>query len=153
MKKYIPVMTTLPPAPHPETPLQLIQCGCSKSVCKPSRCKCNAIHYIVLICVAKSRRELMTFEQLFFIWIQTFLNIYLHLLRRSYMIIIIGECFRILRKKGFWLSHLNECPELLCGLSCDHRWSLTIPMKNRPCEKRILQGITISLGPVILRVV
>ena len=61
----------------------------------------------------------------------------------------------ILRKKnrGFWLSHLNECPELLCGLSCDHRWSQTIPMRNSPWEKRILQGITISLGPTILWVV
>ena len=29
-------------------------------------------------------------------------------------------------KKGFWPSHLNECPELLCGLSCDHSWSQTI---------------------------
>ena len=52
-----------------------------------------------------------------------------------------------------WLSHLNECPELLCGLSCDHRWSQTIPMRNSPWEKRILQGITISLGPAILWVV
>ena len=33
-------------------------------------------------------------------------------------------------KKGFWLSHLNECPELLCGLSCNHRWSQTIPMRR-----------------------
>ena len=57
------------------------------------------------------------------------------------------------KKKSFWLSHLNECPELLCGLSCDHRWSQTIPMKNSPWEKRILQGITISLGPAILWVV
>ena len=56
-------------------------------------------------------------------------------------------------KKSFWLSHLNECPELLCGLSCDHRWSQTIPMRNSPWEKRILQGITISLGPAILWVV
>ena len=32
-------MTTLPPAP--EAPLQLILCGCSKSVCEASRCKCK----------------------------------------------------------------------------------------------------------------
>ena len=56
-------------------------------------------------------------------------------------------------KKSFWLSHLNECPEILCGLSCDHRWSQTIPMRNSPWEKGILQGITISLGPAILWVV
>ena len=70
------------------------------------------------------------------------------------MIIFWGECFSILKKKkSFWLSHLNECPELLCGLSCNHRWSQTIPMRNSPWEKRILQGITISLGPTILWVV
>ena len=33
--KYISVMTTLSPAP--EVPLQLIKCGCSKSVCKTSQ--------------------------------------------------------------------------------------------------------------------
>ena len=69
------------------------------------------------------------------------------------MIIFWGECFLEIfegKKKSFWLSHLNECPELLCGLSCDHRWSQTIPMRNSPWEKRILQGITISLGPAIL---
>ena len=33
--KFISVMTTLPPAP--KAPLQLIKCGCSKSVCKTSR--------------------------------------------------------------------------------------------------------------------
>ena len=43
--KYISVMTTLPPAP--EAPLQLIKCGCIKSVCKTSRLTI----YIVLICV------------------------------------------------------------------------------------------------------
>ena len=64
------------------------------------------------------------------------------------MIIILGECsFRILQK-NFWLSYLNDCPELLCGLSCDHRWSQTIPIGNSPSEK-ILQGITLSLGPTI----
>ena len=56
-------------------------------------------------------------------------------------------------KKSFWLSHLNECRELLCSLSCDHRSSKTIPMRNSPWEKRILQGITISLRPAILWVV
>ena len=40
--KYIPVMTTLPPAP--ETPLQLIQCSCSKSACETSWCKCKSNH-------------------------------------------------------------------------------------------------------------
>ena len=43
--KYISVMTTLSPAP--EAPLQLIKCGCSKSVCKTSRLTI----YIVPICV------------------------------------------------------------------------------------------------------
>ena len=38
--KYIPIMTTLSPAP--ETLLQLIKCSCSKSVCETSRCKCKA---------------------------------------------------------------------------------------------------------------
>ena len=40
--KYISVMTTLPP--DPEAPLQLIKCGCSKSVCETSRCKCKGNH-------------------------------------------------------------------------------------------------------------
>ena len=40
--KYISVVTTLPP--DPEAPLQLIKCGCSKSVCETSRCKCKANH-------------------------------------------------------------------------------------------------------------
>ena len=40
--KYISVMTTLPFAP--EAPLQLIDCGCSKSLCEPSRCKSKAYH-------------------------------------------------------------------------------------------------------------
>ena len=74
------------------------------------------------------------------------------------MIIIWGECFfRILKKKQqkkpFCLSHLNECPELLCGLSCDLRWGQTIPMGNSPWETRKLQGITISLWSAILWVV
>lgn len=38
--KYIPVMTTLPPAP--DTLLQLVKCGCSKTACETSRCKCKA---------------------------------------------------------------------------------------------------------------
>ena len=46
-EKYISVtcmtcMITLPPAP--EAPLQLIKCGCSKSVCEISRHKCKANH-------------------------------------------------------------------------------------------------------------
>ena len=53
-------------------------------------------------------------------------------------------------KKTTFGCHLNECPELLCGLSRDHRWSLTIPMGNSPWEKRILQSIIISLGLTIL---
>ena len=48
------------------------------------------------------------------------------------------------------MSALNSSE---CGLSCGHRWSQSIPMRNSPLEKRILQGITISLGPAILRVV
>ena len=32
------------PSPDPEAPLQLIKCGCSKSVCLTSRCKCKANH-------------------------------------------------------------------------------------------------------------
>ena len=64
------------------------------------------------------------------------------------MIIIWGECFRIFKKKQ---NHLNECPELLCGL----RWSQTSPIQWGIVlgEKRILQGITISLGPAIRWVV
>ena len=45
---------------------------------------------------------------------------------------------------------LDKCPELLCGLSCDHSQRQTIQMGNSPGEKGILQGITIGLGPVIL---
>ena len=68
------------------------------------------------------------------------------------MINIWGECFRILKKKkkSFWLSHLNECPELLCGLSCDHRWSQTIPLRNSPWEKRILQELCDLLVDLVL---
>ena len=53
-------------------------------------------------------------------------------------------------KRNFWLSYLNEFPELLCGLNCDHSWSQTIPMGNSHWAKRILQSITISLRPAIL---
>ena len=51
------------------------------------------------------------------------------------LIIIRGE-FEIYKSCGktktktFWLSHLNEYPELLCGLCCDYSWSQTIPMGN-----------------------
>ena len=73
-EKYIPVMTTLPLAP--ETPLQLIQCSCSKSVCENLGVSAKLTIYIVLICVAVEQKRthvkilpvtnmLMTFEQLF----------------------------------------------------------------------------------------
>ena len=39
----------------------------------------------------------------------------------------------------FWLTYLNECPELLFGLNCDLSWSQTIPMRNNLWGKRILQ--------------
>ena len=32
-------------------------------------------------------------------------------------------------------NHLNECPELLCGLSCDHSLSQTSPVGNSPWGK------------------
>ena len=67
-------MTKIPGSAHvascPETPLQLIKCGCSMSVCETSRRAKN----IVLICVAVEQKRtrkllpvinmLMTFEQL-----------------------------------------------------------------------------------------
>ena len=64
----------LPPAP--ETPLQLIKCGCSMSVCKTSRCKYKANHlfYTDLCCCGAEEDSckllpvinmLMTLEQLF----------------------------------------------------------------------------------------
>ena len=37
---FVPIMTKLPPAP--ETLLQLVKCGCSKSACDTSRCKCKS---------------------------------------------------------------------------------------------------------------
>ena len=37
---YVPIMTTLPPAP--EALLQLLKYGCSKSACDTSRCKCKS---------------------------------------------------------------------------------------------------------------
>ena len=40
--KYVSVMTTLPP--DREAPLQLIKCGCSKSICEKYWCKCKANH-------------------------------------------------------------------------------------------------------------
>ena len=46
----------------------------------------------------------------------------------------------------FWLSYLNECPELLCGLSCNHSGSQTTPTGNSPLEKRISQGTTLHPG-------
>ena len=62
--------------------------------------------------------------------------------------------FEIFGEKNYWLSYLNECPELLCGLSCNQSWDQTFPMENSPCrEKRILRGITIILGPQILWIV
>ena len=64
----------LPPAP--ETPLQLIKCGCSMSVCETSRCKYKANHlYCTDLCCCGVEEDsckllpviimLMTFEQLF----------------------------------------------------------------------------------------
>ena len=67
----------LPPAPEtPETPLQLIKCGCSMSVCETSRCKYKANHlYCTDLCCCGAEEDsckllpvinmLMTFEQLF----------------------------------------------------------------------------------------
>ena len=59
----------LPPAP--ETPLQLIKCGCSMSVCETSRCK----YKLADLCCRGAEEDsckilpmvniLMTFEQLF----------------------------------------------------------------------------------------
>ena len=64
----------LPPAP--ETPLQLIKCGCSMSVCDTSRCKYKANHlYCSDLCCCGAEEDsckllpvinmIMTFEQLF----------------------------------------------------------------------------------------
>ena len=54
--KYIPVMTTLPPAP--ETLLPLIKCGCNKSVCETSRCKCKANHlYCTDLCCCGAEED------------------------------------------------------------------------------------------------
>ena len=66
----------LPPAP--ETPLQLIKCGCSMSVCETSRCKYKANHlYYTDLCCCGAEEDsckilpvinmLMTFEQLFYV--------------------------------------------------------------------------------------
>ena len=64
----------LPPAP--ETPLQLIKCSCSMSVCETSRCKYKVKHlYCTDLCCRRAEEDsckilpvanmLMTFEQLF----------------------------------------------------------------------------------------
>ena len=64
----------LPPAP--ETPLQLIKCSCSMSVCETSRCKYKVNHlYCTNLCCCGAEEDsckklpvvnmLMTFEQLF----------------------------------------------------------------------------------------
>ena len=64
----------LPPAP--ETPLQLIKCSCSMSVCETSRCKYKVNHlYCTDLCCRGAEEDsfkilpvvnmLMTFEQLF----------------------------------------------------------------------------------------
>ena len=64
----------LPPAP--ETPLQLIKCSCSMSVCETSRCKNKVNHsYCTDLCCRGAEEDsckilpvvnmLMTFEQLF----------------------------------------------------------------------------------------
>ena len=63
----------LPPAP--ETPLQMIKCGCSMSVCKTSPCKYKVNHlYCTDLCCRGAEEDsckmlsvvnmLMTFEQL-----------------------------------------------------------------------------------------
>ena len=62
--------------PAPETPLQLIKCGCSMSVCETSRCMYKANHlYFTGLCCCGAEEDpckilpvinmLMTFEQLF----------------------------------------------------------------------------------------
>ena len=62
----------LPPAP--ETPLHLIKCGCSMSVCETSRCKDKANHLYRFVCYGAEEDSckilpvinmLMTFEKLF----------------------------------------------------------------------------------------
>ena len=64
----------LPPAP--ETPLQLIKCSCSMSVCETSRCKYKVNHlYCTDLCCRGAEEDsckilpvinmLLTFEQLF----------------------------------------------------------------------------------------
>ena len=46
----------LPPAP--ETPLQLIKCGCSMSVCETSRCKYKANHlYCTDLCCCGAEED------------------------------------------------------------------------------------------------
>ena len=73
----------LPPAP--ETPLQLIKCGCSKSVCETSRCKYKVNHlYCTDLCCCGAEEDsckilpvinmLMTFEQLFSCGFRYFLS-------------------------------------------------------------------------------
>ena len=60
----------------PETPLQLIKCGCSMSLCETSRCKYKVNHlYCTDLCCRGAEEDsckilpvvnmLMTFEQLF----------------------------------------------------------------------------------------
>ena len=64
----------LPPAP--ETPPQLIKCGCSMSVCETSRCRYKANHlYCADLCCCRAEEDsckllsvinmLMTFEHYF----------------------------------------------------------------------------------------
>ena len=62
---HISVMTTLPPGT--EAPLLLIKCGCGKSACETSRCKCRANHlYRTDLCCCGAEEDscknmLMTF--------------------------------------------------------------------------------------------
>ena len=60
--------------PDPETPLQLIKCRCSMSVCETSQCKYKANHFTDLRCcgaegdsckILPAINMLMTFEQLY----------------------------------------------------------------------------------------
>ena len=71
--------------PAPETPLQLIKCGCSMSVCETSRCKYKVNHlYCTDLCCHGAEEDsckilsvvnmLMTFEQLFSCGFRYFFN-------------------------------------------------------------------------------
>ena len=133
--KFIPVMTTLPPAP--ETLLQQVKYGCSKSVCETFGVGAKLTVYIVTTCVAVEQKGTRVHVLLVINVLMT-LNNYFHLdsdislavstsrhnssilssegskLGRFYLV----ACERLIKLKQFSIACAIEVQWVACGGFC-----------------------------------